>query len=533
MFMINKMSETYSDYLRDESRSVGSADAICFPGNENEVITAVRYAHDHRLKIFVQGARTGVAAGAVPRGGLIINMSRMNQILGLRRGTDHCLYLRVQPGVLLSQLNRMLEKLDFQIDHWDTESIDCLKQMQPAAWIFPPDPTETTAAIGGMAACNASGAKTYHYGPTRNYVHGLRVVLPDGDTLSLSRGRIQERNGCIRLVTDGGRDICAPIPGYESPDVKSAAGYYIRSGMDAVDLFIGSEGTLGIFTELELKLVPAPNIRFGVLSFFDTAETAITYVRGLRGEGSCCAGQLLEPLAIEYFDCRLLDLLRIQQKTNPAFTQIQPIPDGEQTAVYTEFAADDKEMVWEIAGCLGDLLTGIGGNIHNTWAALDAAQMEKLRYFRHACPECVNIQIDNVRKQDSRITKLGTDMSVKSEDLEWVVQMYERDLEAAGLNFVKFGHIGQNHLHVNVVPRNMQEYEQAKALYLRWAEQISRKGGSVAAEHGIGKLKVPFLRTMLGDQILQQMAELKRAFDPGFVLNAGNIVPIPERGDCG
>ena len=167
-----------------------------------------------------------------------------------------------------------------------------------------------------------------------------------------------------------------------------------------------------------------------------------------------------------------------------------------------------------------------GGNEHDTWVALDGQKMEKLRFFRHACPECVNIQVDQCRKSDPRITKLGTDMSVPAQYLDPALDMYEKDLTEAGLNFVIFGHIGQNHLHVNVIPRSIEEYDKAKALYMGWAHTVSAWGGSVAAEHGIGKLKVPFLRAMYSDSQLEEMAALKAVFDPEGLLCAGNIFPV-------
>ena len=114
-------------------------------------------------------------------------------------------------------------------------------------------------------------------------------------------------------------------------------------------------------------------------------------------------------------------------------------------------------------------------------------------------------------------------MSVPAQYLDPALDMYEKDLTDAGLNFVIFGHIGQNHLHVNVIPRSMEEYDRAKALYMDWARTVSAWGGSVAAEHGIGKLKVPFLRAMYSDSQLEEMAALKAVFDPDGLLCAGNI----------
>ena len=515
----------YDEYLRDESRSVGWAEGIRFPRSEADVVETLIQAHQERVPLTIQGARTGLAAAAVPHGGYILNLSQMNQVLGLRQSEDGTFYLRVQPGILLSQLNRMLEQKAFSTESWEGSSLQALSRFEANTWIFPPDPTETSASIGGMASCNASGAKTFHYGPTRCYIEALRVVTADGDILSLRRGQYRAEGRNFRLTTLGGAEIQGTLPDYSVPPVKSAAGYYVREDMDLVDLFIGAEGTLGVITELELRLVRKPAERVGVTVFLERQQDALELVRALRSERlpADIAPAPSPPLAIEFFDRRALALLRVQQRTNPAFSQLQPLPDGEQTAVYTEFGAADTQQAMEILFWLGGLLERLGGSEQNTWVALDAEKLEKLRFFRHACPECVNIQVDLCRQKDPRITKLGTDMSVPSACLDETVAMYEQDLRRAGLTFVMFGHIGQNHLHVNVIPQSMEEYDRAKSLYLEWAKRISASGGSVAAEHGIGKLKVPFLKEMYTEEQLKQMIALKALFDPFWLLSPGNI----------
>ena len=516
--------KTYEEYLRDESRSTGWAEAIAFPQDEEQVREILKAARDSHTPVTVQGARTGLTGAAVPYGGYILNMSRMSKILGLRQEGDS-LFIRVQPGLLLTQLNKMLEQKSFDVTGWSAESQKILENIKAGQWIFPPDPTEISASIGGMVSCNASGAKTFFYGPTRNYVEAIRAVLPGGDVITVRRGSSMARGRDFDLVTESGRHITGRLPSYTVPKVKSAAGYYIDENMDLIDLFIGAEGTLGVITEIELKLVKAPAMRIGTVAFLQDRQSALVLVRALRKEALPEGTSPLPvlPLSIEYFDRRALALLKDQQQSNPAFSQLQPLPDGIPEAVYAEFDGADDDKAWEILSGLGTLVERSGGNEHDTWVALDGQKMEKLRFFRHACPECVNIQVDQCRKSDPRITKLGTDMSVPAQYLDPALDMYEKDLTEAGLNFVIFGHIGQNHLHVNVIPRSIEEYDKAKALYMGWARTVSAWGGSVAAEHGIGKLKAPFLRAMYSDSQLAEMAALKAVFDPEGLLCAGNI----------
>lgn len=518
--------KTYDEYLRDESRYTGWAEAIAFPKDEAQVIEIMKKADDSRTPVTVQGARTGLTGAAVPHGGYVLNMSKMNKVIGIRYDAGN-FFIKVQPGLLLTQLNKMLEQKSFDPGALDAESLDCLSEMKAGQWIFPPDPTEISASIGGMVSCNASGAKTFFYGPTRNYVEALRIVLPGGDIIDLRRGLSAAEGRSFDMTTENGRHIKGELPSYTVPKVKSAAGYYIHENMDMIDLFIGAEGTLGVITEIELKLVRRPAMRIGTVAFLQERQSALDLVRALRQESLPQGISPLptKPLSIEYFDHRALALLSDQQKNNPAFSQLQPLPEGAPTAIYAEFDGTDEDKSWAILSELGVLLKHCGGNEHDTWVALDSQKMEKLRFFRHACPECVNIQVDRCRKTDPHITKLGTDMSVPAQYLDQAIDMYEKDLTEAGLNFVIFGHIGQNHLHVNVIPRSMDEYDKAKSLYMIWARRISSWGGSVAAEHGIGKLKAPFLHAMYTDRQLHDMAALKACFDPDMLLCAGNIFP--------
>jgi len=140
------------------------------------------------------------------------------------------------------------------------------------------------------------------------------------------------------------------------------------------------------------------------------------------------------------------------------------------------------------------------------------------------------MQIDNIKKTDSRITKLGTDMSVPDNKLKAAIKMYNEGIEENNLTAVIFGHIGNNHLHVNIIPQNMSEYEKGKELFLTWAEKTAAMGGAVSAEHGVGKLKVPFLKKMYNEEELNEMRKLKKLFDPAQIFNRGTIFEFEEDG---
>jgi D-lactate dehydrogenase (cytochrome) len=504
MSLIHPWDPQYDGFLRDESRRVGTADGIALPICEAEVRAIVGDAAAAGRPLTVQGARTGIAAGAVPAGGVVLSLARMKGIDAIvpdpQTGAPT---LTVEPGVLLTEVRAVVE---------------------PAGLFFPPDPTETSASLGGMVACNASGALTFAYGPTRDWIQALRVVLADGSVLALRRGERIAAAGHFAVTTEEGRTIDGVLPGYTQPAVKSAAGYFITPDMDLLDLFIGMEGTLGVITEITCKLIPRPPAIAGLTLFLPSEAAALSAVRALRGEE--IAGlptPTLRPMAIEFFSQEVLDLLRGARAESPAFERIPVLRPHFHTALYVEFHGDDPDALE--AGVMEtlELAMALGGNDEDTWYATTPRELDPLKAFRHATPEAVNLLIDVRKRAHPGLTKLGTDMSVPDADLERVLALYRAGLAREGLESVIFGHIGNNHLHVNILPRDLADYERGKALYLDWARTIVAWGGSVAAEHGIGKLKVPMLRLMYGDAGIAQMQALKALFDPQGLFNPGNL----------
>ena len=496
------LSGEHEDYLHDESRSTGFADSISFPTTEADVIEVVNAIRAQGGSITIQGARTGITGGAVPNGGHILSLQRMNAISGIERdAAAGTATITVQPGALLQDIYRAVE----------SEGL-----------FFPPDPTETSASIGGAVACNASGAMSHYYGPTRRWIRSIRLVLSDGSVLAIARGEHRAQGRAFSLTTDSGRTISGQLSAYTQPPVKSAAGYYVADDMDLIDLFIGMEGTLGVVTEAELLLISRPTAVLGLTAFLPSEEAALQFVRALRGDVGGSAGSV-RPVAIEYFDRDALELLRRMKAENPAFEKVPALRPHFDTAIYAEFHGEDEEMAEEAMLQVLDPLTAVGGSDEDTWVGITPRDLEPLKAFRHAVPEAVNLLIAERKRDVPSLTKVGTDMSVPDARLGPAMAMYRADLVEAGLESVIFGHISDNHVHVNVLPHNLDEYERAKAIYYAWAERVVAWGGSVSAEHGIGKLKVALLRLMYGDRGIAQMRELRARFDPDGVFNPGNL----------
>lgn len=515
--LIKKVEKEHQDYLRDESRKVGNAESISFPKNEFEIIDILESLKINKTLVTLQGARTGIAAGAVPNGGHILNLIRMNKVLGLRYDDRlDTFFLRVQPGALLSEIKEMLKKREFDTENWSKESLDALERLKSSqTYFFSPDPTETTASIGGMAACNASGACSFKYGPTRNHIQEIRVILIDGSTVTLKRERDISNKGIFSIKTDSGKTINGTIPKYHMPQVKNASGYYVKQDMDLLDLFIGSDGTLGIISEMELKLLKEPKSIYGITAFFNNEEDSLEFIEKFR-ENSL-------PAAVEFFNHNALDLLRKERQVNPAFSKLLELPLHFHTAVYIEYHGDSQEEIINMVMNTGDAIESCGGSEKDTWVATNPQAMDQLKFFRHAVPEAVNLLIDERRKADTRLTKLGTDMAVPNLKLKEIMNLYNSTLKDYNLESVIFGHIGNNHLHVNIIPRNIDDYTKGKELYNNWAEEVINVGGTVSAEHGIGKLKTLLLGKMMGEQGIKEMKALKKLFDPENRLNRGNL----------
>ena len=489
--MSESFQPAHADYLRDESRRVGRADRIAFPRTETDVLAALAEARAAKLPVTTQGARTGVTGGAVPEGGLILNLAHMDQIAVAGET------LRVEPGATLAAIRAAV----------------------PPHLYFAPDPTEPSASIGGMISCNSSGALSFLHGPTRNHVLGLRVALLDGTVVDLRRGR--DKTSGLRFQLGS---VSGELPPLRRPAVKNAAGYFVDPDMDLVDLFVGAEGTLGVVTEAILRLLPAPGAVWGLMAFLPSTAAVVGFVDALRQTPRDGPAQLA---ALEYFDARCLAFLdEHADELASKGIAVPALPDG-AACVYAEWHAPDAAAAETAVMAAAERLPEFGGDPDVSILADNPHDLEKLKLFRHAVPEMVNSAIDERRKIHPGLVKLGTDMSVPDARLADVLALYEKDLAASGLEHLIFGHIGANHLHVNVLPRHPADYDAGRALYARWAAQVIAWGGSISAEHGIGKLKRDLFRQMAGDAALAQMRALKKLFDPDGLLNPGTLFESP------
>ncbi len=527
-FEAERITESFAPLLSDESKLTGHAARLSFPTTEQELVAILKTAQQAKMPITLSGARTGITGGAVPDGGWLVSFNKMNRCLDLKPAKDgRGFILTCQPGLTLEELNKALETRNFPgSENWPRAGLETLEKLRSSpTHFFPPDPTERSASIGGMIACNASGARTLRYGATRKYIERLRVVLASGHTVDITRGSIfAAADGAFELATPFGEIHAAKIQNHRAPNVKNAAGFFMESGMDMLDLFIGAEGALGIVTQADLRLLQAPQAILAVIAFFPTEQDAINFVEAARR--GLNAANIPEdeqhPLALEYFDPRSLALLREQKiKIGPS-SPIPDIPPDPCAAVYVELATTESSSD-SAAEALLELLAEFNSDPDTAWCATTNAENEKLKAFRHALPESINQRIGERAARFPGLTKLGTDFAVPDAALRDIMAAYHSVLIPAGLEYLIFGHIGNNHVHVNILPRNMDEYALGKKLYIELAARALALGGTVSAEHGIGKLKKNMLFLMYGEDGINRMRQIKRLFDPLNMLNPKNL----------
>ncbi len=277
-------------YLQDAAHTPGGhTPAVALPRTEAEVAEVLRQAP----AVLPAGAQSSLTGGATPFGEWVLSLGRMDGIVSLE--SDRAL---VQAGLALASLEQALT---------------------PRGLFYPPTPTFRGALIGGAAATNAAGAATFKYGSTRRWVRRLTVVLAGGDVLELARGEARAHpEGYFEVEAGTGDVIRVPVPGYRMPDVpKRSAGYHAEPEMDLIDLFVGSEGTLGVVTELEVGLLPAPP-RLAGWATFPGEALALEATRLLREEARrTWAGDArgVDVAAIESLDRRCLELLREDGRT--------------------------------------------------------------------------------------------------------------------------------------------------------------------------------------------------------------------------
>ena len=502
-------------YLSDAAHFPGGhAIGIAAPQSTDEIPAILRKAP----AILPIGAQSSLTGGATPMGELLLSTEKLTRIIEVGPG-----YATVEAGVSIAALQAALATC--------------------GAW-FPAAPTWTGAFAGGVVATNAAGAATFKYGSVRRWVDAIVVILANGSALHIRRGQYVESEGALRVPSAGG-DLVVPIPAYRMPDVvKRSAGYHAASGMDLIDLFIGSEGTLGIITHVTFRAIsPAPTTALALVPC-PSEPDALRLVDALRRASAetwrTKDQRGIDAAAIEHMDRRSLEIVREDgaDRRNdvrfPVGTELALLVQLELPAGCT--ASDAFDEIQSLAGS-SPIDRRVGrfcrllrdhGLLAETDLALpgDQRRAEQLISVREAVPTGVNQRVGRAQRDiDARIAKTAADMIVPFDRFADMLAVYRAGFGVRGLDFAVWGHISDGNVHPNVLPRSYEDVEQGREAILQFGREVARLGGCPLAEHGVGRspVKQALLQGLYGEIGIEQMRAVKRALDPEWKLAPGVI----------
>ena len=495
----------------------GHAAGVVFPRSEADVAAVLRA----RRPVLVVGAQSSVTGGATPRGEIVMSTAKMASIL---ETTDT--FARVQPGVPVVTLKQALAA---------------------GGRYYPPAPTYDGAFVGGTIATNASGAATFKYGSTRAWVRALTVVLASGEVLDIARGDVRAHDDGYFEIASSAGVVRVPVPSYRMPDVpKRSAGYHAEPGMDLIDLFVGSEGTLGVIVEATLGIVtPAPATCLALVPFASEA-VALAVVADLR-ERSKRTWRDRDPRGLDVSAIEMLDgpsLRMLHEDGADAKHGVSLPPDtGIALLIQLELPAGTTgEAAYEqIAGALepgGEatplggfcrLLDGAGALDHVDVAVPgDRARAQQFFDFRESAPEAVKHRVGLAKERvDSGIQKTAADMIVPFERFGEMLRVYREGYERRDLKYAIWGHVSDGNVHPNVIPRTLADVQAGQAAILEFGREAIARGGSPLSEHGVGRsgVKQALLRALYGDRGIAEMRAVKAALDPEWMLSPGVLFP--------
>ncbi len=436
-------AEKLDAYGRDES-DLGAfpPDVAVLVASAAEVRRLFEVATRHRVPLVPVAARSGKSGGSLAvRGGIAVSTERMDRILDVRPDD---LTATVEPGVILARFQAEVERHDL---------------------FYPPDPNSSDlCTLGGNVAENAGGPRALKYGVTREYVLGLEVVLPTGEVLRTGRRTI-----------------------------KGVAGY------DLTALFVGSEGTLGIVTEITLKLLPRPrHVSTALVCFADVATAARAVSRVLA--------QGVLPRCLELID----DVsVRAIAKGSPF-----QLPPGAGAALLVETDGNDEEQVFAEIVRVAGLVQG------EAQGEVIVAQNEAQRRDIWETRKYLSVSLKQLHPR-----KLSEDIAVPRSRIPEMVARSREIGRRHGLDVATYGHAGDGNLHANVLFDSEEERPRAEQAVADIVHAAVDMGGTITGEHGVGLAKRDFLEYEQGPELIALQRRLKALFDPLGILNPGKIFP--------
>ena len=422
-------------------------DAILKPGSADEVSRIMKLANNERFAVIPRGSGTGLSGGSVPAENSVVLL--MNHWQKIHEIDSDNLTAWVEPGVITARLHKAVENLGL---------------------FYPPDPgSQNICTIGGNVAENAGGLRGLKYGVTKNYVMGIEMVMPNGD-----------------IVRNGGKNV------------KDVAGYNLR------DLIVGSEGTLGIFTRILVKLIPKPQSSQTLLAFYHTLGDAAETVSEI------IANHII-PCTVEFLDNTTIrsveSFSHIGLPLDAAALLLLEV-DGHEVVV-----REEAEKIEQICKKNHASQVKIAGN------AQESLQLKEAR--RAAFSSLARI----------RPTTILEDATVPRSNLAALVEKIDAISRKYNLQIGNFGHAGDGNLHPTCLTdeRDTEEIKRVEKAFDEIYDETLKLGGTVTGEHGVGLAKKGFLEKMIEVPALEVMCRIKLAIDPNNVLNPGKIISLSPK----
>lgn len=414
---------------------------VAFPETAGHIASILKLANDTQTSVVTRGSGTGLSGGSLPsRDCLVLCTVKMDKILELDAAN---LTLLVEPGAT---------------------TLAIAEAAAAAGLFYPPDPgSMKISTIGGNVAENSGGLRGLKYGVTRNYVMGLEVVLPDGEILWTG-------NKCV----------------------KDVAGYSLK------DLFVGSEGTLGVITKVLLKLIPKPAAKKTMVATFDQMDKAAETVSAI------IAAQII-PCTLEFLDRTTIHCVEDYAKIGlPLDCEALLLMETDGHAVVVEDEAARMEKIARDNGA------------REVRVARDEAEAEKLASARRTAFSALARLAPTVILEDATVPR---------SELAHMVRFVEATAKKHGLKIGTFGHMGDGNLHPTFLTdeRNKDEMRRVHEAFEEIFHEAIRLGGTITGEHGVGVAKKSFLPKFAGDAQMRVMGELRRALDPRGILNPGKM----------
>ena len=495
----------------------GHASVLAIPGSEAAIASVLKSSS----RILPIGAQSSLTGGATPMGDVLLSTARLTLI-----EPDGVDCVRTQAGVSLAALDETLEQL---------------------GRVYPPAPTFTGAFVGGIVATNAAGGATFKYGATRRWVQALTVVLPEGDVLDIERGQVRAHPDGYFDLELSSRTARVHVPRYHMPGVvKLSAGYFTEPEMDLVDLFVGSEGTLGVIASVTLHVLserPASCLAFVP---FGKQTDALALAGRLR-EAAKATWRTKDPhgvdvSGIEFLDRRCLTLLR---EDGSDYANGVMLPDEAVMALLVTLELPKhigRDDAFEQIGRAGERdapdtplvrfcrMLSEAGIVEDVEIAVpgDRGRAAQLMALREGVPTAVNRRVGHGKQVvDRRIEKTAGDVVVPFERVGDILDFCRAEFARRGLDAAVWGHVSDGNLHPNVLPRAYADVESGKAAMLAIGREAMRLGGAPLAEHGVGRnpIKQRLLLDLYGEAGVNDMRRVKRAIDPDWKLAPGVLFP--------